>query len=130
MFLPMSCTSPLTVASTMRPADGRVFKPRLALFRLHERHQIGHRLLHHARGLHDLRQEHLARAEQVADHVHAVHERAFDDVQGPRGGEAGLFGVGLDVIRDAMDERVLEPLGDRALAPGKIGRLLLRAARP
>ena len=43
---------------------------------------MGDRLLHHARALHDLRQEHLAGAEQVADDVHAVHQRAFDDLDG------------------------------------------------
>jgi hypothetical protein len=47
--------------------------------------QIGDRLLHHAGRFHHLRQEHLARAEQVADHVHAGHQRAFDDVQRPLG---------------------------------------------
>jgi hypothetical protein len=46
-----------------------------------KRHQIGHRLLHHAGRLHHLRQEHLAGAEQVADDVHAGHQRAFDDMQ-------------------------------------------------
>ena len=41
------------------------------LLRLHERRQVGDRLLHHARRLHDLRQEHLAGAEQIADDAHA-----------------------------------------------------------
>jgi hypothetical protein len=44
--------------------------------------QVGDRLLHDARRLDHLRQEHLAGAEQIADHVHAVHQRAFDDLQG------------------------------------------------
>ena len=48
---------------------------------LQVRHQDGHGLLHHAGALHDLRQEHAAGAEQVADHVHAGHERPLDDVQ-------------------------------------------------
>ncbi len=61
----------------------------LALFFLDVGNQVGHGLLHHARAFHHLGQEHLARAKQVADHVHAVHQRAFDDVQraaalGPR----------------------------------------------
>jgi hypothetical protein len=43
--------------------------------------QVGHGLLHHARALHHLGQEHLALAEQVAHDVHAGHQRAFDDVQ-------------------------------------------------
>ena len=46
--------------------------------------RYGDRLLHRARALDDLRQEHLARAEQVADDLHAVHQRAFDDLQRPR----------------------------------------------
>ena len=51
------------------------------LFRLDVGQQMGDRLLHDARRLDDLRQEHLAGAEQVADDVHAVHQRAFDDRQ-------------------------------------------------
>ncbi len=43
------------------------------LLRLEVGLQVSHRLLHHARRLHDLRQEHLAGAEEVADHVHAGH---------------------------------------------------------
>ena len=51
------------------------------LFRLHIGQELRHRLLHDAGGLDDLRQEHLAGAEQVADDVHARHQRAFDDVE-------------------------------------------------
>ena len=53
------------------------------LLGFHERRQVRDGLLHHARGLHHLRQEHLARAEQIADHAHAVHQRAFDHQQRP-----------------------------------------------
>jgi hypothetical protein len=53
----------------------------LALLFLDVGHQVGHGLLHHARGLDHLGQEHLAGAEQVADDIHAVHQRAFDHVQ-------------------------------------------------
>ncbi|MNX96740.1 hypothetical protein D3C86_1290720 [compost metagenome] len=76
------------------------------LFGLHEGFQPGHGLLHHAGRLHHLRQEHLARAEQVADHVHPVHQRTFDDVQGALDRQAGLFGVGLDELGDAVDQGV------------------------
>jgi len=51
-----------------------------ALLRLDERDQISDRFFHHSRRFHHLRQEHFAGAEQVADHVHTVHQRAFDDV--------------------------------------------------
>ena len=69
--------------------------PAFGLLRLHERQQVGDRLLHDAGALDHLRQEHLAGAEQVADDVHAVHQRAFDDLQRPLVLVAGL----LDVLR-------------------------------
>ena len=84
--------------------------------------QVGHGLLHHARALHHLRQEHLARAEQVADHVHAGHQRALDHEQRPAVLLAGLLGVGVDVVDDALDQGVGEPLLDRALPPGRLRR--------
>ena len=43
--------------------------------------QVGDGLLHDAGTLDHLRQEHLAGAEEIADDVHAVHERPFDDRQ-------------------------------------------------
>ena len=54
------------------------------LLGLDERDQVGDRLLHHAGGLHDLGQEHLAGAEQVADDVHAVHQWSLDHLDGRR----------------------------------------------
>ena len=85
-----------------------------ALLRLHERLEVGDRLLHHARALDDLRQEHLAGAEQVADDLHAVHQRPFDDVERPRVLLPRLLDVRLDEVDDAVDERVREPLLDRS----------------
>ena len=93
------------------------------LLLLHVRQQIRDRLLHHARGFHHLRQEHLARAEQVADHVHAGHQRAFDHIERARRALARLLGVGRDEVGDAMDQRVRQPLVDRPFAPGEIGLL-------
>src|SRR2546422_3058020 len=88
------------------------------LLRLHEWLQVGHGLLHHAGALDDLRQEHLAGAEQVPDDVHPRHQRAFDHLQwfgvlAPR-----LFYVGLNILDDALDEGMREALFDRALPPG------------
>ena len=68
----------------------------LEAFGFHERHQIGDRFLHDAGGLHHLRQKHLAAAEEIADDVHAVHQRAFDDVQRPLMLVAGFFHVFVD----------------------------------
>ena len=45
--------------------------------------EIGHGLFHDARALYHLRQKHLAGAEQIAHHVHAVHERTFDHLDRP-----------------------------------------------
>jgi hypothetical protein len=81
--------------------------PGQLLLRLHERFQVGDRALHHPGALDHLGQEHLARAEQVADDLHAVHQRALDDLQRAVGTAAGLLGVGLDVVDDAVHERVL-----------------------
>ena len=87
------------------------------LLGLHERHQVGDGLLHHARALDHLRQEHLPRAEQVADHAHARHQRPLDDLQRPGELPARLLGVGVDEVRDALDQRVGKPLLRRAVPP-------------
>ncbi len=88
-----------------------------SLLGLHERRQVGDRLLHHARGFDDLGEEHLARPEEVADDAHAVHQRPLD--HGERAAELGprLLGVGVDEGVDALDQRVGQPLLDRSLAP-------------
>ncbi len=81
MFLPMSCTSPFTVAmSTTAVRAGVRIR---GAFLLHVGSQPRHRALHHSRALHHLRQEHFARAKQVADDLHAVHQRSFDDQERP-----------------------------------------------
>ena len=99
MFLPMSCTSPLTVAIRILPALWRALAAVGLLLRLHVGQQQRDRLFHHARRFDDLRQEHFAGAEQVADDVHAGHQRAFDDISGRSAASARLLGVGVDVIR-------------------------------
>ena len=105
--------------------------PRLvpALLLLHVRKEAGDRLLHRAGALDDLRQEHLAGAEQVADDAHAVHQRAFDHVERPRQRPTRLLDVLLDEVDDAVDEGVREPLLDAALAPGQVGALAAGASR-
>ena len=75
-----------------------------------------------------LRQEHLAGAEQVADHVHAIHQRAFDHRQRRLALRekcgAAFLGVGHDVFRDALDHRVFEAPVDTPFTPGQIDHLL------
>ena len=48
---------------------------------------------------------------------HAGHERAFDDLERARRFLPRLLGIGLDVIDDALDQRVGEPLLDRRAPP-------------
>ncbi len=95
------------------------------LFGLDEGQQVGHRLLHHPRGLDHLGQEHLAGAEQVADHVHPIHQRAFDHIQRTGRLGAGLLGVGLDEGVDAMHQRMGQALAHAAGAPLQVFDLLL-----
>ena len=96
----------------------------LALFFLDVGNEVGHGLLHHARAFHHLGQKHFARAKQVADDVHAVHQRPFDDVQ--RAAAllhhellVGLFGVFGDEVGDAVYQRVRQAL---AHGFGVVGR--------
>src|SRR5207237_796380 len=77
-------------------------------------------LLHGARALDDLRQEHFARAEEIADDLHAVHQRPFDDVERPLVFPARLLDVGVDEVDDAVHERVREPRLDALRAPREV----------
>mmetsp|Transcript_55188 Transcript_55188/g.146427 ORF Transcript_55188/g.146427 Transcript_55188/m.146427 type:complete len:1471 (+) Transcript_55188:155-4567(+) len=87
---------------------------------LHERQQVRDGLLHHARRLDHLRQEHLARAEEVANDVHARHQRPLDHLQVGLVQVARLLRVLLDKLGEALDESVRQPLGDRSLPPRQL----------
>ena len=104
------------------PSIGRA-RGRLLL--LHERLEIRHRLFHRPGRFDHLGQEHLARPEQVADDLHAVHERAFDDQQRTPQLLARLFGVFLDEVDDPVHKGVLQTFPDRRLTPRQVLRLLL-----
>ncbi len=90
------------------------------LLLLHVGLEIGDCALHRACRLDDLRQEHAARAEEVADDPHAVHQRPFDHVERTRQRSAGLLRVDLDEIDDPVHERVRQALLDRRLAPREV----------
>ena len=57
---------------------------------------------------------------RVANDVHAVHQRAFDDIERPVRSEPRFFGVVDDELVDTVDQRVLEALVDRQFAPAQI----------
>ena len=87
------------------------------LFRLHERKKPGHGLFHDARAFDHLGQEHFARTKEIAHHAHAGHQGAFDDGQRTADLQPRLLRVGFDVIDNALDQRVFEPLLDGSPAP-------------
>ena len=94
-------------------------------FSLHVWFQMGNRLFHYPRAFHHLGQEHLAGAEQVADHIHAVHERAFDDLKGALCECACFFGVGDYEVVDTVHQRIHQAAVGVGFAPTQILRLLL-----
>src|SRR6185437_2308378 len=95
---------------------------------LDERDQMGYRPLHHACAFHDLRQEHLARAEQIADDVHAIHQRAFDDLQRTLEGAPRFLRVLDHEIIDPLDQSMLESLRHRERAPLQVRLTLATGA--
>ena len=84
---------------------------------LHVRGEPGDRLFHHAGAFHDLRKEHFPLAEEVADDLHAVHQRTFNHVERARVFLARFFGVLVDVIDDAFDQGVGQTVLHGRLAP-------------
>ena len=86
-------------------------------FRLHQRLQDRHRLLHHPGALHDLGKEHLPLAEEIAHHAHPGHERPLDDGEGSGMRLERLGDVAGDVLVDPPHQGVLQPLLQRLAAP-------------
>ena len=74
-------------------------------------------LFHHACAFNDLGQEHLAVAEQVADHVHAVHQWSFDHVQCTGRSTPFFLGVLFDIGVDSLDQSVHQPVVNRKFPP-------------
>ena len=90
-------------------------------FRLNKREEMGDGFLHHARGLHHLRQEHAAGSEQIAHDIHAVHQRPFNNLNWPTARrlyrKPRFFGVIDDMRIDTFDQGMLQPFGHRPAAP-------------
>ena len=84
------------------------------------RFEVGHRLFHHASGFHHLRQEHFTFAEQVADHVHAVHQRPFNHLNRAGSLLTRFFGVLFDKFGNALHQRIFETLFHVPTAPFRL----------
>ena len=76
---------------------------RLVFFRFNIGLQIGHRLFHYPGRFHHLGQEHFARAKQVANNIHAVHQRTLNHMQGAFSLLAGFLGVLFNKGGDAFN---------------------------
>ena len=108
MFLPMSCTSPFTVASSTRPLVCATAEASRSASMYGIRCATAFfitRALFTTCG-----RNILPGAEQVADDVHAGHERALDHLDRALDQAPGLLGVLHDVVRDPFDQRVGQPL--------------------
>ena len=93
------------VALDRREHD-RALHAAAGLLLLHVRLEVRDGALHRARALHDLREEHLPRAEEVADDLHAGHQRPLDHVERALVLLPRLLGVLLDEVDDPVHERV------------------------
>ena len=78
-------------------------------------HRYG--LFHHPGAFDYLGQEHLAVTKQVADYVHAVHQRPFDHVQRTLRATPYFLGVLLDIAVDPLDQCVHQPVVNRKFPP-------------
>ena len=79
-----------------------------------------HGLLHYPGALDHLGQEHLAVTEQIADHVHASHQRTFDHFNGMAGVLTAGFRVVDNVTGNAFNQGMLQALLNGPLTPGKV----------
>ena len=91
------------------------------LVSLDVRLQNSHRLLHRARCLYDLRQEHLAATEEFAHLVHARHERSLYYVHRLRIRSERLLQVGIHIVCHAFHESRRQALSHISLAPLRFG---------
>ncbi len=91
---------------------------------LDERHEVTDSFLHYPRRFDHLRQKHLAGTEQIANNVHAGHQRPFDNVKRPIRAMPRLFRILYDKLIDSVDQCMFQTFFDRFFAPDKILRPL------
>ena len=70
------------------------------LFLFHVRQEMRHGFLHDTRAFHNLRKEHFAFTKEVADDLHATHERPFDNLKTRFVLSSGLLDIFFYMIRE------------------------------
>ena len=106
-------------------ATGRVFGPARGFFGLHFRHQVSDGLFHNTGRLDHLWKEHLAGPKAVADDIHGVHQRAFDDRQGRHVLGHGLVQIDVQIIAQTVDNSMCQTVFQYAVTPGFVADLFL-----
>src|SRR5690554_4508110 len=91
-----------------------------ALFRLDIGNKVGHSLLHDPGTFYHLRQEHLAIAKEIAHDVHAIHQRAFDNLNRVARPDAAFLSVFNNKGSDTFDQGMLDTLFYRPLTPRQV----------
>ena len=110
----------MDIALDRRHQDGAVASCLAIFFCVHVRQQVGDGLFHHACGFDHLGQEHFSLTKQITDHIHAVHQRTFDDMQRLLCGKSCCLGVFFYIICYTLDERMFQPFVDIPLAPFRV----------
>ena len=85
----------------------------------HRRFKVCNRLFHDSCAFYNLGQKHFSRTKQISNDVHAIHQRAFDDMQWSLVKFSTFLNILINVIYDAMNKRMLEPFLDIGFSPCK-----------
>ena len=94
-----------------------VRQPAGFFLRLYKWEQVSHTLLHHARTLYHLWQEHFATAKEVTYHIHTGHQRAFNHIQRLWVFGTCFFSIRVYKISNAVYKGVLQPFFHLSAAP-------------
>ena len=105
-FLPMSWTSPFTVARTILPRVG-------VSALLHELLEMVHAGLHRFGRLQHFRDDQLVVVEEPPDFGHAGHQRAIDDVERRGAFRALAIQIGNQAVLGALNDVVGQPFVER-----------------
>ena len=89
-------------------------------FLFYKRHKVPDRFFHYACRLNDLRQKHFSGTEQIADNVHTIHKRSFNDIEWTIRGKSRFLGIIDHKFIDTIDECVRQAFIDWQFTPVQI----------